>query len=106
MLQLYKCCRSNNIAYIVAERGGLSNSFSMIQMVLSDSKSYDPALWDVELDEIKRNEITSWIRDYKDSASELEVQPDNADLSDLSKKLGVSGKKSYLYRCKGPMILS
>ncbi|MGY5322044.1 capsular polysaccharide export protein, LipB/KpsS family [Vreelandella aquamarina] len=94
MLQLYKCCRSNNIAYIVAERGGLSNSFFYDSNgFLSDSKSYDPALWDVELDEIKRNEITSWIRDYKDSASELEVQPDNADLSDLSKKLGVSGKK-------------
>lgn len=94
MLQLYKCCRSNNIAYFVAERGGLSNSFFYDSNgFLSDSKSYNSVFWDVELDEIKRNEIATWIKNYKDSASELEVQPGSADLSDLSKRFGVSGKK-------------
>ena len=94
MLRLYRCCKENGVNFIVAERGGLNNSFFYDHNgFLSDSKSYHPSFWDRKLSESERDNIVSWIRDYKDSSSELEAQPDKVDLAELSKKIGVLGKK-------------
>jgi predicted glycosyltransferase involved in capsule biosynthesis/tetratricopeptide (TPR) repeat protein len=103
MLRFYKCCQENEINLVVAERGGLSNSFFYDNNgFLFDSSSYDEINWNKKLSDQQWDEITNWIRGYKDSGNELERQPDKVKIKELSKKLGVFGKKIILVPLQRP----
>lgn len=98
MIDIYHQCREKGITYYVAERGGLRGSFFYDRNgFLSDSSSYDPANWDVDISDENKASTVEFIQKEISASDALEKQGERIGPAALKKKLKIKSKHRVIF---------
>lgn len=93
-LALYRACRSNNIPFLVFDRGALPRSWFFDPCGFNaDSESYLPSRWDHDLDTEARETTERYIDALISSEDTLEENGERIGADNLRGKYGLHGKK-------------
>lgn len=88
VLDLYRWCRANNQAVIVAERGALPDSvYHDKSGFLSDGDSYAPEKWSNPLSKEELDATIKYIADIRNGDSMLEAQSPRGDILQIKQNL-------------------
>ncbi len=95
---LFQWCRKEDFPYLVFERGGLPDSWFFDSFGFnSDSRSYDPSLWDRILTTTQKDNVRKYIRETLKGDKTLEPQGERVGMDLLRQKLAIPESKKILF---------